>query len=187
MLIVFSVVTVATISGRKYTYGNLLSILLTSLPLSIQSPTTPNQVFEYLVPFLVAVTVCEVFFMLKDTAQQHIHRLETINTVSRQIMLTLDKEQSIALLDAAIKNALEADTYFVGIIRDNEIHLELFYDDGEYFNGTHVPFEGTLSGWVVKNQKELFLPDLRDDVQLEGVKGSLSARKRPAFPGWVCH
>jgi len=30
--------------------------------------------------------------------------------------------------------------------------------------------EGTLSGWVIKNQKELFLPDLRREADLEGVE-----------------
>jgi hypothetical protein len=55
-------------------------------------------------------------------------------------------------------------------IRDNEIHLDLFYDEGEYFNGTKAPLEGTLSGWVIKNQKELFLPDLRREAELEGVE-----------------
>ena len=184
LLVVFGMVAVATVSGRKYAYVNLLSTLLISLPLKIQSLTSLDQVFEYSVSFLVAMTVCEVFFMLKDTAQQHIHRLETINRVSRQIMLTLDKEQSIALLDAAIKDALEADTYFVGIVRGNEIHLELFYDDGEYFNGTHVPFDGTLSGWVIKNQKELFLPDLRDEVQLEGVKRIVIGKEKTSL-SWM--
>lgn len=62
-----------------------------------------------------------------------------------------------------MQDALEADTYFIiGIVKDDEIQLDLFYDDGEYFNGTRIPIEGTLSGWVIKNQKELFLLDLRD-------------------------
>jgi diguanylate cyclase (GGDEF)-like protein len=95
--------------------------------------------------------------------------LETINTVSRQIMLSLDREQTLLLLDATIQEALEAETYFIGLLRDEEIHLDLFHDEGQYYNGEKVPVEGTLSGWVIKNQKELFLPDLRKDVELEGV------------------
>lgn len=64
---------------------------------------------------------------------------------------------------------MEADTHFIGLLRDNEIHLDLFYDEDQYFNGAKIPLEGTLSGWVIKNQKELFLPDLRKEVKLEGV------------------
>ena len=65
---------------------------------------------------------------------------------------------------------MEADTYFVGILKGSEIQFDLFYDDGEYYSGVKVPVEGTLSGWVIKNQKELFLPDLRQEVELEGVE-----------------
>jgi diguanylate cyclase (GGDEF)-like protein len=184
LLIVFGAVAVATVSGRKYAHLNLLTSLLVSLPAKIHALSDVKNFIEYFVPFLTAVVVCEVLFMIKNTAQQHIHRLETINKVSRQIMLTLDTEQTFSLLNAAIQDTLEADTYFVGIIKDNEIYLELFYDDGEYFNGLHVPFDGTLSSWVIKNQKELFLPDLRDEVQLEGVKRIVIGKEKTSM-SWM--
>jgi diguanylate cyclase (GGDEF)-like protein len=120
-------------------------------------------------PFIISFIILESLLYIKDTTGQHIHRLETINKVSREIMHSLDTEQTISLLDATIRETLEADTYFIGLLRDNEIHMDLFYDDGEYYNGAIIPLEGTLSGWVIKNQKELFLPDLRKEVELEGV------------------
>jgi len=184
ILIVFGVVAVGTVSGRNQAYLTLLLSLMIGLPVKYQSLSGLAGILEYAVPFFIAVIVCEAFFMIKNTTQQHIHRLETINKVSRQIMLTLDTEQTINLLNAAIQDALEADTYFVGIVKDNEIHLELFYDDGEYFNGLHVPFEGTLSGWVIKNQKELFLPDLRDEVQLEGVQRFIIGKEKTSL-SWI--
>jgi diguanylate cyclase (GGDEF)-like protein len=184
ILIVLSAVAVATVSGRKLAYVNLLSTLAVSLPMEIKSIRNISGWMEYLVPFIISVIVCEVFFMIKNTAQQHIHRLETINKVSRQIMLTLDTEKTISLLDAAIRDALEADSYFVGIVRGDEIQMELFYDDGEYYSGLHVPFEGTLAGWVIKNQKELFLPDLRDEVQLAGVKRVVIGKEKTSL-SWM--
>jgi hypothetical protein len=60
----------------------------------------------------------------------------------------------------------------------------LFYDDGEYFNGTIAPMEGTLSGWVIKNQKELFLPDLREDVVLDGVERFVIGQERTSL-SWI--
>jgi diguanylate cyclase (GGDEF)-like protein len=99
-------------------------------------------------------------------------------------MLSLDTEQTISILDETIKEALEADTYFIGLLRDNEIYMDLFYDDGEYYNGAKVPLDGTLSGWVIKNQKELFLPDLRKDVELEGV-GILIIGKEKTSLSWM--
>jgi diguanylate cyclase (GGDEF)-like protein len=76
----------------------------------------------------------------------------------------------MALLNAAFQNAVEADTYFVGIREGDEMRLELVYDDGEYFENQRMKLEGTLSSWVLNNQKSLFLPDLRKQVVLPGVR-----------------
>ena len=184
ILIVFGTIAVATASGRSRAYTTLLLSLAISLPHELPAIHGVKQIFEVCTPFLISLIVSEAFFRIEDTTQQHIHRLETINRVSRQIMLSLNTEQTISLMNAAIQNALEADTYFVGIVKDKEIHLDLFYDDGEYFNGMRVPLEGTLSGWVIKNQRELFLPDLRDDVQLEGVKRFIICKEKTSL-SWM--
>ena len=184
MLIVLGVVAVATVSGRAQAYTTLLLSLLISLPDKHRQLPVMEGVLEFLVPFIISAIVSESFFMIKDTTRQNIHRLETINRVSREIMLSLDTGETIALLDKAIKNTLEADTYFIGIVRNGEIHLDLFFDDGEYFKGMSVPIEGTLAGWVIKNKKELFLPDLRNDVYLEGVERFIVGRERTSL-SWM--
>ncbi len=184
LLIVFGIVAVGTVSGRYQTYLTMFISLSISLFARSRSLTGLGSVLEHLAPFFIATVVSEAFFMIKNTTRQHIHRLETINKVSRQIMLTLNTEQTITLVNAAIQDSLEADTYFIGIVKDEEIQLDLFYDDGEYFNGMRVPFEGTLSGWVIKNQKELFLPDLRDEVQLEGVKRFIIGKDKTSL-SWM--
>jgi diguanylate cyclase (GGDEF)-like protein len=99
-------------------------------------------------------------------------------------MLSLETEQTLTLINATIQDALEADTYFVGIVKENEIHLDLFYDDGEYFNGTRIPLEGTLSGWVIRNQRELFLPDLRREVNLVGVGPFVTGKEKTSL-SWM--
>jgi diguanylate cyclase (GGDEF)-like protein len=76
----------------------------------------------------------------------------------------------MALLSAAFQNAVEADTYFVGIREGNQLRLELCHDDGEYFENQRVNLEGSLSSWVLENQRSLFLPDLRKEVDLPGVR-----------------
>jgi diguanylate cyclase (GGDEF)-like protein len=170
LLIPFGVIAIAILSGRAYAYTTLLGTLALSLPFTFSMAGPRANLLIFGMPFLTSFIIMEAVLHIKDTTQLHIHRLETINEVSHQIMLSLDTEQTIALLDATIREALEADTYFIGLVRDNEIHLDLFYDDGQYFNGAKVPVEGSLSGWVIKNQKELFLPDLRKEVELEGVE-----------------
>jgi diguanylate cyclase (GGDEF)-like protein len=184
LLIVFGMVTVATVSGRLYTYVSLSVLLVVSLPLNFPRLSGLAGIIEYIYPFITSIIVIEAILRIKDTTQQHIHQLETINNVSRQIRLSLETEQTLSLINTAIQDALEADTYFVGIVRDNEIHLDLFYDDGEYFNGARVPLEGTLSGWVIRNQKELFLPDLRKEVSLDSVGNFIMGREKTSL-SWM--
>jgi diguanylate cyclase (GGDEF)-like protein len=184
ILIIFGMLASTTISGRKHAYVVLLGALAVSLPHNLPNQWNFEGFLSYFMPVMVSVIVMETIIRIKDATQGYIHRLETINKVSRQIMQSLDTSQTLSLLNATIQEALEADTYFIGIVKGEEIHLELFYDDGEYFNDVRVPLEGTLSGWVVKNQKELYLPDLRNDVELEGVK-VLTIGKNKASLSWI--
>ena len=170
ILIPLGVIAVAIVSGRPYAYTTLLEILFFNFYQSLRSPGQSIFTLSFGMPFILSIVFMEAVLHIKNTTQQQIHRLEIINNFSRQIMLSLETERTLSLLDTTIREALEADTYFIGILRGNELHLDLFYDGDEYFNGVKVPLEGTLSGWVIKNQKELFLPDLRQEAELEGVE-----------------
>ena len=184
ILTILGIAGVATTSRRSDAYITFLMILLISLPGSIPELTSIEPILEYLMPFIVSAVVIEAIVQIENTTQKHIRRLETINKVSRQIMSSLDTEQTISLLNATMQDALEADTYFIGIVKDNEIHLDLFYDEGEYYHGARVPLDGTLSGWVIINQKELFLPDLSNGIQLEGVRDYVIGRQKTSL-SWI--
>lgn len=184
VLIIFGVLVIATISGRFYAYVSLFGILAISLPQSLPGLVNIESYLEYLAPIIISVVVMEAIIRIKFTTQQQIHRLETINRVSRQIMQSLDTERTISLLDLTIRDTLEADTFFIGICQNDEIELPLFYDDGEYYNGTRVPLKGSLSGWVIKNQKELFLPDMREEIRLEGIENFVMGREKTSL-SWI--
>ena len=184
IMIISSIVSVATVSGRYQAYLAVVGLMAITLPSYAQDSVNVESFLTYFMPFVISIVALEAILRIKETTQQHIHRLETINRVSRQIMLSLDTEQTMSLLTAAIQDALEADTYFIGIMKDNEIHLDLFYDDGEYFNGTRVPLDGTLSGWVIKNEKELFLQDLRKEVKLVGVEDYVIGKEKTSL-SWM--
>jgi diguanylate cyclase (GGDEF)-like protein len=184
ILIIFGAIAVATTSGRAYAYASLLATIAISLPRYFSSLTAAEAVLEYFMPFAVSVVVMEVILRIQETSNEHIHRLETINKVSREIMQTLDTKQTISLLDVTIHETLVADTYFIGILKGDEIELELFFDDKKYFNGTRIPLDGTLSGWVIRNGKELYLPDLRDGVDLEGVKNFVIGSEKTSL-SWI--
>ncbi|MDX1377565.1 MAG: diguanylate cyclase [Anaerolineales bacterium] len=184
ILVVLGAIAIATISNRRYTYLFLAIILAISLPSGRTTLINLNSVLDYFMPIMVSVVAMEVIVRLKETANQHIHRLETINKVSRQIMQSLDTKQTLALLDATIQDTLEADTFFIGILEEDKINLKLFYDDGQYFDEIDAPVNGSLSGWVIKNQKELFLPDLREDVQLDDVEHFVMGTEKTSL-SWV--
>jgi len=184
ILIIFSSLAIATISGRRNVYLSLAGILAISLPGQYLILTDIETILQFFMPILVSIVVMEVIIRIKNTTQQHIHRLETINHVSRQIMQSLDATQIISMLNDTIQNALVADTYFIGFQDNDNIRLDLFYDEGEYFNKTYVPTTGTLSGWVITNQKELYLPDLREDIQLDDVDPFLAGKQKTSL-SWI--
>jgi diguanylate cyclase (GGDEF)-like protein len=183
ILVTLGIVAVGTVSGRFHAYVTLILALAISLA-GIRSDFQSISLLEIATPYLISFVLVEAILRIKDTTQQHIHRLETINKISRQIMLSLETDQTISLLNATMQEALEADTYFVGIVKGDKIQLELFYDEGEYFNGVSVPLEGTLSGWIIKNQRALFLPDLREDIHLEGVKDFVMGKQKTSL-SWM--
>ncbi|MEP7134408.1 MAG: sensor domain-containing diguanylate cyclase [Chloroflexota bacterium] len=184
ILIIFGAIVTATISGRYHTYVNLLIIFIVSLPGSIRDLASTEYILDYSAAFVISIIAVETYLRIKDTAQQHIQRLETVNKVSHQLMQSLDTEQVLALLNATILETIEADTYFVGMLKGDNIQLDLFYDDGEFYNGTTIPIEGTLTNWIINNQRALFLPDLREDVQLEGVKVRIIGKEKTSL-SWI--
>jgi len=184
ILVILCVFVVAIGSGRIQAGVTLFLTFFISLPGNVQQFLSLRTTLEYIAPFVISAIATETYIRIKSTTQQHIHRLETINRVSRQLMLSLDASQVLALLNATILDTLEADSYFVGTVKGDNICLDLMYDDGEFFNGTELPLGGTLSGWVIKNQKQLFLPDLREDVQLEGVEVRIIGKEKASL-AWI--
>jgi diguanylate cyclase (GGDEF)-like protein len=184
ILVMLGVIAVTIGSGRNHALVTLLTAFVIGLPGSLQQFAGLKTTLEYIAPFIISVIATETYTRIKNTTQQHIHRLETINRVSRQLMLSLDTTQVLSILNATILDTLEADSYFIGTLKGDNIRLDLMYDDGEFFNGAELPLEGTLSGWVIKNQKELFLPDLREDVQLEGVKVRVLGKEKASL-AWI--
>jgi diguanylate cyclase (GGDEF)-like protein len=184
ILIPLGVVAVAIVSGRSYAYTALMEILIINLWQAFGTTERQIVTLEFVMPFIISIVFVEAILHVKYTTQQQIHRLEIINNFSRQVRLSLEPEKTLSLLDNTIREALNADTYFIGILRNDEIHLDLCNDEGEYYNGTKAPMEGTLSGWVIKNQKELFLPDLRREADLEGVEIVIVGKEKVSL-SWI--
>ncbi|MFN8383058.1 MAG: sensor domain-containing diguanylate cyclase [Anaerolineales bacterium] len=131
-----------------------------------------------------AIIAVETIQQLKKISKKQMNRLEIVNEISKQIVSTLETKELLKLLDTELQNVIEADTYYIGLKKDNELHMELFYDDKEYFNGLSFPIEGSLSNWVIQNQKVLFLADLRTAEPLEGVTIEIVGKSKASL-SWM--
>jgi len=170
VLLVLAVITSSLIADRGPTYILILLVTVGTLVVHGEMFASVRQWTLQLSMAIMAIIILETVHQLKNMSRGHIRRLETIAEFTRHISSTLDTRQVMALLSAAFQNAVEADTYFVGVREGTELRLELCYDDGEYFDNQRVKLEGSLSSWVLENHRSLFLPDLRKEVELPGVR-----------------
>lgn len=183
-LVFIASLSTSLISTRAPAYSLVISF--TSVYI-VSRLNTVLEIYDWIIhgsQVIAAFMVIETIQQLKKMAREQINKLEIINELSKQIVSTLDTKQVFTLLNAAFQNALEADSYFIGIVEGEEIRLELLYDGGEYFHNVQLPRRGTFSGWVIDNQRELFLPDLRQKIVLEGVDVILVGQKETSL-SWV--
>jgi diguanylate cyclase (GGDEF)-like protein len=183
LTVIFSISTVI-MNGRGPTY--LFILLVTTLHagniLLLEMPIT-QWVFLTNAAIL-AVIATEAIQQSKNISRHQVSRLEAINKVGRQMISTLDTKELIKLLDVELKKVLSADTYFIGVQKNSNLHMELFYDDGAYYNGMELDMEGTLSKWVIQNEQPLFLPNLREAEKLEGVIVSTAGKDKTSL-SWM--
>jgi len=184
ILLVLAVTSIAILSGRGPTYL-LIMVSEAAYILAHQRDLTSFADWTiHLIPMVASIVITETILRLRQVTQDHIRRLEMMNTFSQQISSSLETGQVLSILNAALQKAINADSYYVGLVDKDTIRLDLFYDDGEYFNDVKIPLAGTLSGWVIENQKPLFLPDLRGDVQLEGAQKMMVGKNKSSL-SWM--
>lgn len=184
-LLLFATVTFVSIfSGRAPT---LALILLASVPHLFQQAAIAHPFTEWTrligIP-AAAILLNETIARILNIARQQVRRLEIINAFSRHVASTLDRDHILFHLDRTIASALVCDSYYVSVVEEGEVRLLLCYDEGEYFHNICVPAEGTLTNWVVQNQKELFLPDLRQPIEIEGIKIVLAGKDKLSL-SWI--
>jgi len=183
-LVLMAALASSVISNRGPAY--FLVILISSIHL-IHHTQHAVQINDWisdsglLIACLIAV---ETIQQLKTIALKQMNRLEIVNEISKQIVSTLETKQLLALLDAELQKVLEADTYYIGLKKEDKLHVEIFYDDGEYFNGITLDLEGSLSNWVIQNQQVLFLADLRTLKPLDGVTVSTIGKPKDSL-SWM--
>ena len=182
------IITQTIILDRWPTYLFALICFLFHEFLLQRSP--PGSIFDFIIESLpypaFTVLAVETICRLRKTLNMQVHRLKVLNMVTRSVTSSLETRQVIALLNSAIQNALDAHTYYVGLIDHNEnlIHLELLYDDGEFFPPTDLPLENTLAGWVVKNRASLLIGNLPEEMPKLGIRRFVVGKPRASI-SWM--
>jgi hypothetical protein len=151
LLLILTVTSTSIISGRGSTYW--LIFLSGSAYILFHNKAISGFLnwTIHIFPIVASVVVTETILRLRQATEGHIHSLETINMFIQQINSSLETDQVLTLLNAALQKALTADSYYVGLADNGAIRLDLFYDDGEYFTDVELPLEDTLAGWVLKH------------------------------------
>jgi diguanylate cyclase (GGDEF)-like protein len=178
LLLILTVTSISIISGRGPAY--LLTLLSGATYIFFHNQNISGFIdwAVHIFPIGASIVIGETILRLRLATEKHIQSLETINRFSQQINSSLETEQVLSLLNAALQSALTADSYYVGLVDDGVIRLDLFYDDGEYFSDVEIPKEGTLAGWVIKNQAPLFLSDLRKMAEIADFQRTVIGKNK---------
>ncbi|MGC8856964.1 MAG: GAF domain-containing protein, partial [Anaerolineae bacterium] len=184
ILMALSVISLSILGERPQAYLVLISTTVAAIIVHCNHLTPLATWIVHPGMAIIAIIMIESIQRLRHLSQQQIQRLEIINEFNRQVTSSIDTQQVISLVNEAIRAALQADTYYLGLSEGDQINLKLLYDDGEYFTDQRVAMEGTLSGWVIQNQQELFLPDLRRELNIPGIQLVIVGKDRASL-SWM--
>ena len=65
---------------------------------------------------IMGFVITESILTLQKTIRNQVQRMKILNNVAQSLASSLEIHQVIALLSSAIQNALDAETYFVGLM-----------------------------------------------------------------------
>lgn len=184
ILLIFAVISISIISGRGPTYLLIIVSETSHILTHLNNLTGFLEWTIHLIPLTASIVIVETILRLRQATQDHIRSLETLNTFSQQINSSLETDQVLSLLNAALQKALAADSYYVGLVVNGTIRLDLFYDDGDYFSNIEIPIDGTLAGWVIKNKVNLFLPDLREGTDISDIHRTIIGKNKASL-SWI--
>lgn len=184
VLLILAAITSSIASGRPPSYFLVIATTVLTSTLRNYYLGDVGHWTLHISIAVISIIIIETVLQLKNLSSDHIRRLEIITDFGRQIASTIDRKEVLALLSVAFRNAVEADTYFVGARDGEELRLDLIYDDGESYENQRVTLDGTLSNWVINNRQSLFLPDLRREVRLPGVRLVLAGKHKTSL-SWM--
>jgi diguanylate cyclase (GGDEF)-like protein len=164
------------VTGRWPTYLMALAAVVSfQLPVlaGISRFNLSDSALIILAVSLMSIAISEPVTYLHFTLATRDRRIEVLNKIARSLSSSIEIHQVLSLVSSAIQNTLDADTYYVGLLQPDGIHLELFYDDGEFFPPTKLDLNNTLAGWIVTHQQSLLLKNLQKETPALGFLPSV--------------
>lgn len=187
MSILLIMITSAVLTGRYPTYVFVLLTIgcLALLGKVYSYSSIGNLPLAYIFIGIVTILVTETITMMRRTISFQFHRLEILNQVAHSLSSSLEMHQVIGLVSNAIQTTLDADTYYLGILHDDILGLELLYDDGEFFPNEEINIHDTLAGWVVSHGRPLLLRNVTTEAREKyGIRLTTVGKPKPSH-SWM--
>ncbi len=183
IVIVLFMVTSAVLTGRYPTY--LFVVLTIAFQFGFDRifhlTFYVNNRLIYLFILILTVLVTETITMMRRTISFQYHRLEFLNQIAHNLSSSLEMHQVITLVSNAIQTTLDADTYYLGLLHENILGLELLYDDGEFFPNVEIQIENSLAGWVISHRRPLLLRNVTTEAREKyGIRLSTVGKPIPS-------
>ncbi len=117
---------------------------------------------------------------LHQAEQQKSMRLEILYEVANVFGSTIELGELLEKLYQLLIQVIPADTYFVGFAdkKSRMVNIELLIDEGERFKSESVPLGEGLIGYVLKNQKPLFIHAMSQEWDNLPVKPKLLGKSK---------
>lgn len=144
----------------------------------------PVFLLETIMIPVMAIVATETILRLRKSLLLEMKRLETLNRVAHSLATTLEMHQVVGLVSSAIQNSLDADTYYVGLLRGDTLHMELFYDDGIFYPEMDIPLNDTLAGIVITSGKSILISDLVAERKQRNLPFIIVGKPKPSS-SWI--
>jgi len=176
LLILFTLLLmVSVVTNRIATYA-FIAFALASMVLLPRIMGDTSRMIEWTYPvviILIGIATNETVVTLKRDVLIQIKRLETVNRMTRSLASSIETSSLVDIMSFAIQTAFEADTYYIGFLHGSLVKLEMFYDEGKFYEDMEVELKDSLTGWVVQNRQPLLLRDITKDMARLGLRTSL--------------
>ena len=133
---------------------------------------------------LASIVLVETISLYQSIILRQVTRLEIVNQMTRSLSYSIEMKQVIALMSGAIQSSLNADTYYIGFLNGEQVDLELFYDDGHFYQGVSVHTRDSLVGKVLDQRDSLLLTDTSVQLPRLGISTQVIGKQQPSL-SWM--